>query len=322
MLKIKVNLDKKSYDILISDINLFRIIKSNSTINKNKFMNLLFENYYDEYQKEFENISNKIKDILSKNNIDNDYISNDIAMNLNDYKYPSLSLYYDNSLTFYLNDDNEFKLESLDILSNMSLSSYFRRLIHRYLELPQYKREEIIFKKTVDKINNAIKSNKKIKIKLDDRIYTLKPYIVGTSKEEIYSYLLGLDNDNPISIHIYKIRSIVILDSFEFTDDEIALLNNINILGIQYPFKNKCIAKIKLDNEGKRLFNVKYLNRPTPTKIEGDYYYFECSFIQLQVYFMGFGDNMVIKYPKSLAKSIYDSYKGYVDNYEHTQKRQ
>ena len=42
MLKIKVNLDKKSYHTLINDMKLFKITKYDGTPNKNKFMNLLF----------------------------------------------------------------------------------------------------------------------------------------------------------------------------------------------------------------------------------------------------------------------------------------
>ena len=42
MLKIKVNLDNKSYQTLLSDMKLFKITKSDGSINKNKFMNFAF----------------------------------------------------------------------------------------------------------------------------------------------------------------------------------------------------------------------------------------------------------------------------------------
>ena len=60
MLKIKVNFDKKSYTTLLNDMKLFKITKSDGTPNKNKFMNLLFKNYYLDYIKKTKtNKSNK-----------------------------------------------------------------------------------------------------------------------------------------------------------------------------------------------------------------------------------------------------------------------
>ncbi len=41
MIKIKVNLDEKNYNTLLSDMRLFSISKNDQSINKNKFMNLL-----------------------------------------------------------------------------------------------------------------------------------------------------------------------------------------------------------------------------------------------------------------------------------------
>ena len=39
MLKIKVNFDKKSYQTLLNDMKLFRIIKADGSPDKNRFMN-------------------------------------------------------------------------------------------------------------------------------------------------------------------------------------------------------------------------------------------------------------------------------------------
>ena len=52
MLKIKVNLDSKSYQTILCDMKLFKIVKSDKSPNKNKFMNLLFQNYYSDYVSE------------------------------------------------------------------------------------------------------------------------------------------------------------------------------------------------------------------------------------------------------------------------------
>ncbi len=45
-MKIKVNLNESVYNKLIEDIKLFKISKSDKSINKNKFLNLLIRNFY------------------------------------------------------------------------------------------------------------------------------------------------------------------------------------------------------------------------------------------------------------------------------------
>ena len=69
MLKIKVNLDNKSYQTLLNDMKLFKITKSDGSINKNKFMNLLFQNYYAKNIKETEEIISNTINLMKKYNI-------------------------------------------------------------------------------------------------------------------------------------------------------------------------------------------------------------------------------------------------------------
>lgn len=318
MLKIKVNLDNKSYQTLLSDMKLFKITKSDGSINKNKFMNLLFENYYAEYLKETEEIiSNTIK-LMKKYNIENNEFASDLALELSNYKHQSINTYYNESLTFYLSIENEFIFNTLNLASNLGASAYFRRLVYRYLEYPQYKREEIIYNHILSPIYKAINNKEMIKLKLDKNEITIKPFKIGTSKEEIYSYLLGLStNGLPMSIHILKIKVVVGLKtSFSFTPKEEKNLNEVYHLGIQFPFKNICKAEIKLNEAGIKLYESKYLNRPDAVKIEGDHYFFECSFDQLNFYFQSFGNKAKIITPDYLAKEIYKSYKEYIDDYE------
>ena len=315
MLKIKVNIDKETYQKLILDMISFKIIKKDNTPNKNKFMNLLFINYYEEYNEEINQLINQINDASKKYKIKNNDFINDIVFNILTKTNQSLTTYYSESLTFYFSKENEFIFNTIN--ANLSASTYFRRLIECYLKLPQYKREQIIFKQNYLIINNAIKNHQTIKIKLDNNEILINPYKIGPSKEELFSYLLGVNNNYPLSIHLSKIKAIVTLkDTFTLTKEIKHHLDLILNLGIQFPFKNICKAEIILSNQGKKKFKAKYLNRPTPVKIEDNHYYFECSFEQLFTYFASFGENMKIISPDYLAKSIYKLYKGYIDEYE------
>jgi hypothetical protein len=250
--------------------------------------------------------------------MNNPEFASELAMELYDYKHQSIDTYYNESLTFYLSEENEFIFETLNSsLAHLGASAYFRKLIYRYLEYPQYKREEIIYKHILEPIYKAIDNKELIKLKLEKAELLVKPYKIGTSKEEIYSYLLGLTNGTPISIHILKIKVAVgMKNTFTFSPEEEKNLSDVYRLGIQFPFKNICKAEVELNDAGIKLYNSKYLNRPETVKIEGNRYFFECSFNQLLLYFLAFGSKARIISPEYLGKAIYKSYKGYTDNYE------
>lgn len=92
-------------------------------------------------------------------------------------------------------------------------------------------------------------------------------------------------------------------------------LDNVIKNGAQFPYTSPCHAEIKLTKTGKRLFEKKYLNRPTPYEIKDDIYYFSCSFDQLVLYFFGFGKEATIISPlflkDKLKKQFYDAYCSY-----------
>ncbi len=320
MLKIKVNFDRRTYQVLLNDMKMFKILKNDKSPNKNKFMNLLFENYYQDYITETEMIIDKATKLMKKYELNNHDFAAELAMELFDYKHQSLNTYYTESLTFYLSEKNEFIFNTLNAsLAHLGASAFFRKLIYQYLEYPQYKREQIIYKQLILQINEAIEHQQCLFLKLEKSEITMKPYKIGTSKEEIYTYLLGISNGIPASIHILKIKAIIPLKQpFTFDNEEKKMLSDVYRLGIQFPFKNICKAEIELDAAGIRLYEAKYLNRPDIVKIEGNHYFFECSFDQLLLYFMPFGSRIKIISPNYLAKSIYKSYKGYTDYYEAT----
>lgn len=318
MLKIKVNIDSKSYQTLLNDMKLFRIVKSDGTPNKNKFMNLLFKNYYSDYIKETETIISNTLSIMKKYDLENNDFARELGIELFDYNHNSINTYYNESLTFYLSEENEFIFNTINSsLAHLGASAYFRKLIYRYLLNPQYKREEIIYKHILEPIYKAINNKEIIKIKLQNNELIMKPYKIGTSKEEIFSYLLGLSKGEPISIHILKIKVAVSMkNTFSFTNEEEKNLSNIYRIGIQYPFKEICHAEVELNEAGIKMYESKYLNRPEYTKIIGNHYFFDCSFYQLSLYFLSFGNSVKIITPKELSKKIYATHKSYINSYE------
>ena len=303
MLKIKVMLDNEAYNDLINDMNSYYILKNDKTINKNKFMNILFKNYYEEYENKRLKIFNKLLNYYNKNGFGNsEIIANELSYKLlNDYD--TKEIYFDKGITFNLTDEEEFIFKSLDNLKYESASLYFRNLIYNYLSLKSYERENIIYKDILNKINRSILNNKILKIKIDNDEFNILPYKTLNNLDDKYTYLIGLKADrSSFSINIGKIINLIeTRDYYKLDNDEINHLELIINKNIEYPNINNEITKIKLTDLGIKLYEKNYYNRPQYIKRSGNIFYFNNSINQLFDYFLPFGrkckiiDNIKLK---------------------------
>ena len=83
----------------------------------------------------------------------------------------------------------------------------------------------------------------------------------------------------------------------------------------QFAFYNNEKSIIELSNNGVKLFKNKYLNRPTPYKIENNTYYFDCSYNQIVLYFFPFGKDAKIIEPTNIKDSFKKEYLKAYENY-------
>lgn len=318
MEKIKINLTKKALDDLTNDMLLFEYYKKDGEINKNGFMNTLLKNYFSIYDNEASKLIEKYTKIVKNhlfqeskaNDLINDLVSSSPFFSFN--KQDTL----ETSFSFKLINSNYhiFRMIENKYLNYQSISSFFRNMIDSYLSLPKYKREQIIYLNNYELINEAIEDKVKIKVFLksgEER--EIEPYAIAYSKEEIYNYLIGMgDGKNKrsvIGIHLSRIDSIYFLkEKYSINKEEKEKLDNVIKNGAQFPYTNPCIAKIKLTKAGQRLYKRKYLNRPTAINIEGDIYYFNCSFDQLSLYFFSFGKEALVISPEYLKNNLKTRY--------------
>lgn len=312
-MKIKVNLTESSYSKLIEDIRLFKISKSDKTINKNKFINLLFKNFYSMYEDDIDKTINNINSV-----VDNKELSKEIALKLQNSIADSKNNYFNKGLTFILNDDNSSLFEYIERdLLYISASAYFRNMIMEYLSHPQYKREEIIYKDRVDKILDGINNKCLLQFKVNDKVVIFRPYKLGTSKEEVYSYLIGKNQTGAtLSYNISTIKDVIVTrDSYVFTKEESEILEeNINN-GIQFPYSSPYRCTIRLTQRGIETFEKRYVNRPIPVAVDGNKYTFSCSFFQLRSYFLAFGHDAYIE-GKRLRDEINKEYSDAINMYD------
>lgn len=318
MEKIKINLTTKALNDLTNDMITFEYYKKDGKINKNGFMNTLLKNYFSIYdtqasiqiEKYTKIVKNHIFQENKANELINELITSSQFFSFN--KQDSL----ESSISFKLinSNCNIFKIIESKYLNYQSISSFFRNMIDSYLTLPKYKREQIIYLSTYELLLDAIHDKRKIKLFLSGgESRDVMPYSVSTSKEEIYNYLIsiseGKEKNHISSIHLSRIESIYLLkEKYTLTKEEKEKLEKVIKNGAQFPYTNPCLAQIKLTPIGLKLYKKKYLNRPTPYKIEDDIYYFNCSFDQLVIYFFGFGKDALILSPTYLKNTLKEKY--------------
>ncbi len=317
--KIRVNLSKRTNDLLLKDAENFEFFKKDGTLNKNSFLNRLITNYHLDY-------SGKQKEMLGiiTSNI---FDLNDDPSLIEEAGYGilnRLNLYSggtdENSevhISFRPTRESSDTIEFIETheLRGSSRSNYYRMLFDSYCSLPQDKRERIIFKDLVDLIEEAIEEDRQIYL-LSKNNYalslpglTLSPYSLSLTREELYNYLLAELNDYHAvrTMRLCRIRSIRILaEKRSFTRDVLDKLDRMILNGPQYPYldEEEGPIKVRFNEEGLRMFKVYYLHRPVPTGIEDNIYTFDCSQMQAATYFSRFGENAMILSPEKLSRRM------------------
>lgn len=322
--KIRCFILSETYKIIENDAESFGFIKPSGEINKNSFVNKLISNYYNDYNNYKLDVLNKINSILNKKSLKNGGLVAEEILNT------VFSTKKDNNGNFVYLDIKPTKqsIKELDLIKynnqNIALSAYLRNMLYDYSVLSQYKREEIIFKNEINTIKQAINTHKKIMFRKDGTQYIVSPYKISAAKDESNNYLLcewtpfdSKYKTSPTTFRISKLENINILsENATFTSDSISLFKKIDKYdpSIAYNYTDT-IIKIKLTEDGIKRFNRSKYNKPTPIKIDGNEYFFDCSTDQIKRFFLPFGPDLVVLEPKDLRESFISFYKGAYKNY-------
>lgn len=307
--KIKISISKEILEILKKDCEDFKIIKPNGNSNFNSFINLLIVNYYETFTAKEETLYDEIRNAISA--IPNYYqekVFNDIVKlfakqsNLTDDKHNSTTFSFKptkvaEKAVMYINQI---------ILKDESLSSFYRRMFTEYSKLTKNEREKIIHRENYETLKRAIKKDVQVCIVLNSEevLNGSSVFAVAPAKDELFNYVLLYCGKQNYTLRLASVYSVTLLPAKALIPQENQTLFIRQIdCAAQYPMystDNEPI-KVQLSEKGKKLFNKIYLYRPTPVKIEGDVYTFNCSANQLLYYFERFGDSALILSPKKLG---------------------
>lgn len=319
--KIKIYLTNELKETLLKDASNFGFLKSNGDVNINNFINTLIVNYYEEHQNKQKYLYASIQNILSHSSLsveERNRLSEEITHEVQTIKNNQGSKKASASISFKPTKNSETAVEYIErvLLQNHSLSSYYASMFASYASLPQDKRELILFKDINDIIQKAIESKQTIIFTMNqgNDKYMAAPYKIAASFEELHNYILATilsyndaPTQQPSTFRLSKIERLSIHEQkYAFHEEEINVYTRALRNGVQFIYhSNDQPIKVHLNEPyGKRMFERFYVHRPLPTKIEGNDYYFDCSYNQLINYFARFGSNAVIEYPTDLAQRM------------------
>lgn len=310
--KIKITLNKYTYNIILKDCELFGFYKNNNELNKNAFLNTLIVNYHDKFNANENNLKSSILNVLDEINIKN---NDEILEKLLNIIRKNNEVEDDDKSEIINLKPTKFSEKTISLIENnlslySSLSSYYRNMFASYAQIPLNLRERIIFKDNYETICESINNEKQVNIILNNGfVYkNVSVYKICNSKEELFNYVLIQKNDNNFStlrlanikfVHILNTKSVVNQSTINIFERQIKC-------GVEYPFYNINEEKIivKLTETGIKMFKRIYLYRPIPFKIENDLYYFNCSYNQIEYYFKRFGNNAIVISPINLCKNL------------------
>lgn len=179
-------------------------------------------------------------------------------------------------------------------------AEFFRNLFLKYLDNPRYIREKILFSKIFEQLELAIKGRKKVNIKYNGEIRTINPYFIKVASGEDRSYIFSYCEKNQ-DYRNYRIANIENISLSKYITDfkDLEYIQNIEKNFDPFLSFNKKI-KIKINNNGKEIFEKTLLNRPKILEKDGDIWILECTNKLAQIYFAQFLANVEILEPIDL----------------------
>ena len=321
--KYKIYLSEDTKTRLVNDAELFEFTRSDGTVNLNGFLKELIVNYFEQYRNDNEELLNSVlgelTSVKSLKHKDSSLLADKIIRTYITNKEPASGKSTVITLTVSGESYSIIKIIENNLLKDNSLSGYIKDMFLSYLSIPRNKREEIIFRPAYEAINRAIRESRILSFSSSNSKITLRvePYLIATSKEEQFSYLL-CHNSYDRKDHTYRIsrlRNIFITPDTFTRDDTVS--ERLTIKGLRSPHSAApdIHAVVLMTERGKQMYKMIVKNRPQVSSIEGDKYHFDWPEQQLEEYFRRFGKEAVVIKPKSLRSRLRNYYEAALEAY-------
>lgn len=327
MEKLKIYVTARVAEILEKDAEGFEFFKRDGrTLNKNALLTRLVVNYYNQFAREQSALMQLLKARiaasaqLAPRALDS--LCAGLCETLGERNAAPEGENFGALVSLKPTKDSEPVLEYIERyeLAGRTLSAYFRGMFASYAALPQDKREEIIFKPQFDAVMRAIREKKRIFVTMNNDVrerFELSPYTIARSKEELHLYVVGAAK-SCTTVRLSRISSVRQLTAeASFTPAQLATIGKMLKYGPQFIYRaNEGEAMVELTARGIKKFQKMYVHRPVPTRINNNCFYFDCSHMQLVQYFVRFGEDAKIVYPKHVADEVYGFHRRALERYK------
>lgn len=314
--KIKIYVTARISQILEKDADAFEFFKKDGrTPNKNAMLTRLVVNYFDEFREKQNATYNYLKKTIgAQARISESALKSlcyQLSEELNKQTAAPDKEKFDKLVSLKPTKETQAIVDYIEEyeLEGCSLSEYFRNMFASYAALPQDKREEILFKKQKETIDQAIREGKKLFLTVDHlkkNSMEVSPYALTVTKDEIHAYLLAHDGKTCLPLRLSRILSATILPkTASFEEVDIAVFEKMLKYGPQFicrPYEEE--IKVELTEKGIQRFKKFYVHRPNPTTVEGNVYTFHCAQSQVVAYFERFGSEAYILSPLRAQKEV------------------
>lgn len=323
--KIKIYVTARIAEILEKDAEGFEFFKADGrTVNKNALLTKIILNYhkeFDERQRELlDYLRSKIGSTVSVSTPKLEALCTELAGRLGERSAADGGK-FDRLISLKPTRETESLIAYIDryMLGGRSLSEYFRNLFSSYADMPQDKRERVVFKPQYEAITKSIEEGKRVFITMKSkRVIETAAYAVANSKEEMHCYVLTSTAKSCSPIRLSRILSVTpIAKRAQFSDDQLKTFSKMLTYGPQFSYTmDEEPVIVQLSDNGMTMFKQFYVHRPIPEKIEGNMMTFYCSHTQILQYFRRFGRQAKILSPTPVAERMYHFHRSAANAYK------
>ena len=253
--KIKINISPMTMEILSNDMEKFSFSKNNK-LQQNAFLNILINNYYQEFIKTKENQINLIENVLRDCDKDSKSLAALIAEKLakndtKDLKPFSVTLNFKPSHIA----SSAIEYICYYCLKDYSLSEFLRMLLVNYTRLHPLVREKIIFKDFVENINQSINKGVNIiyRLKENSSLKQGRPIVMVNSKEELFNYVILKKDDAIISVKLSNFKYIsLIKEHYDLSKKDLDIVEKMQTNNPSFLYQGNDVESDKRRLEEKR----------------------------------------------------------------------
>lgn len=197
-------------------------------------------------------------------------------------------------------------------------AEFFRNIFIKYLNNPRYIREKILFSENFKKIKLALEEKKKINIKYSKEIRTINPYLLKAAPGEDRCYIFSYCEKNG-DYRNYRVANIesISLSKYDIEVKDLEYISNVDKNFDPFLSFGKNVT-IKINEEGKKLFEKVILNRPKVLEKNRNIWILQCTNRLAKIYFPQFLSSVEILEPVELREWFKEEYNKTVTYYKNS----